>query len=284
MSRSITQLTPYCGSPPNPADLWFHWNIDPLLITILLLLLVAYYGGAVRDRDAESVSFHQKLLFGFGWVLVTVALISPLCPLSVSLFSARIAQHMVLTLIAAPAIALAEPVHAYSRLLKWNRRSRMHNRGGAAPLLAAGLFAIVMWGWHSPYLYLATFRSTVVYWLMHITLFGTAVWLWVLLLDMRSGNSLRTIGASIVCTIQMGFLGAVLLFARHPLYSPHFLTTAVWGLTPLQDQQLGAVILWAPGCTIFLAASVVSLWRVLDREDWAGASMLDGTGRLVDES
>ena len=41
----------------------------------------------------------------FGWLLLSLAFISPLCNLSVALFSARVAQHMAITLIAAPLIA-----------------------------------------------------------------------------------------------------------------------------------------------------------------------------------
>ena len=34
-----------------------------------------------------------------------------------------------------------------------------------------------------------------------------------------------------------GLLGALLTFTDQPVYAPHFLTTASWGLSPLEDQQ-----------------------------------------------
>ncbi len=46
-----------------------------------------------------------------GWLIAASALLSPLCALSVALFSARVAQHMILVLVAAPLIGMAWPRH-----------------------------------------------------------------------------------------------------------------------------------------------------------------------------
>jgi putative membrane protein len=52
----------------------------------------------------------------------------------------------------------------------------------------------------------------------------------------------------------MGFLGAVITFAARPLYAVHGLTTEAWSLTPLQDQQLGGIIMWIPAGAVLLVA------------------------------
>lgn len=130
------------------------------------------------------------------------------------------------------------------------------------------MFAAVLWLWHAPAPYAVTFSSTACYWAMHLSLIGAALWLWRVLLD----SSPRAAAASIICGLisstQMGFLGAVITLAPKPLYSPHALTTAAWGLTPLQDQQLGGAIMWIPGCSVFLAVSFVALWRMLSSPEW----------------
>ena len=63
----------------------------------------------------------------------------------------------------------------------------------------------------------------------------------------------------------MSLLGAVLTFAPSPLYAPHLLTTAAWGLRPLDDQQLGGVLMWVPAGVIFTGALVLSLARLFAR-------------------
>jgi putative copper resistance protein D len=61
---------------------------------------------------------------------------------------------------------------------------------------------------------------------------------------------------------QNSFLGVALLQATTVLY-PHYITSVRnWGLSPLEDQQLGGVIMWVFGDIAFLAgmAIVVILW------------------------
>jgi putative membrane protein len=61
--------------------------------------------------------------------------------------------------------------------------------------------------------------------------------------------------------MQMGFLGAVLTVAGRPLFFWHLTTTQPWGVSPLEDQQLGGVVMWVPGIALFLWAAL----RTLDR-------------------
>jgi cytochrome c oxidase assembly factor CtaG len=61
---------------------------------------------------------------------------------------------------------------------------------------------------------------------------------------------------------QNSFLGVALLSASTPLY-PHYVTNVrSWGLTPLEDQQLGGMLMWVVGDLGFLAgmAVVVLAW------------------------
>jgi putative membrane protein len=236
---------PYCGTPPSPGELLSRFNLDPALIGALVTLAVTHY---LLARDSR-----MRAQATLGWALAATALISPLCALSVSLFAARITQHMVLLLAAAPLIALALPV-----------KNNSHGRQRLAVFTV--VFFGALWFWHMPAPYDATFSSTWIYWLMHITLFGSAVLLWRELLH----HSPQDIGAALFCglltSMQMGLLGAILTLASHPLFSAHFTTSALWGLTPLQDQQLGGTIMWVPGIALFLWVALRSLrrlWTVL---------------------
>jgi putative membrane protein len=232
---------PYCGAPPHPGDLLTRFNLDPKLIVALLLLSCAhaYLARSPRER-AYAVS---------GWLVAAAAFISPLCALSVSLFSARIAQHMVLVLIAAPLIALG-----------WPRPAR-NTRGWPLWLAACGFF-LALWFWHMPRPYDATFESSFTYWSMHVTLFGSGILLWRELLQHAQAHTSDVLIAAMLSSMQMGLLGAVLTFATRPLYFWHLTTTAAWGYTPLQDQQLGGVIMWVPGVALFLWVSIRSLRRL----------------------
>jgi putative membrane protein len=255
-------VIPYCGPAPSPGSLLTSWNLDPVLIAVLVAVAVIYALGVPRiDASRGGPGAGEKAAFYTGWVAAALALVSPLCALSVSLFAARVGQHMILTLLAAPLVAAGRPLGvtaaAFGVTLRWRRWIR------PAPLTAAAVFALLLWFWHAPGPYTATFDSTIVYWTMHLTVIGGGLWLWYGLLDTRGTTLLHRMAAGILSTVQMGFLGALITLAPRPLYPPHLLTTAAWGMTQLQDQQLGGAIMWVPGGGIFLAFAMLTLWPVL---------------------
>lgn len=245
-------LAPYCGEPPSPSGLLHRWNLDPVLIAVLALIAAIYFGRArsVRESGWRRAAFHV------GWVTAVLALISPLCPLSVSLFSARVGQHMLLTTVAAPLIALGRPERVAPVAAKAN-----------SPLAAALAFAVLLWVWHAPGPYAATFASDVIYWAMHVSLFGTALWLWIALLNGSGDRPAGQLAAILLTTSQMGLLGALITFAGTPLYWPHAFTAAAWGLSPLEDQQLGGVLMWVPAGVILVICLGIAFAETLRRAE-----------------
>ena len=185
----------------------------------------------------------MRAAFYSGCLVTALALVAPRCPLSVSLFAARVGQHMILALLGAPLVVAGRPIAAFAAALG---PLPLRGRSGppAAPLFAAALYAVLLWFWHAPAPYAATFASTFVYWSMHLTVFGAALWLWHGLLDGRGGSVIAKLASGFFSSVQMGFLGALITLASRAVYAPHALTTGAWGLTPLEDQQLGGIIMW----------------------------------------
>lgn len=215
----------YCGPPPLPQHLWTSWNLDPWLVVVLA-------GLAVAMRQSRA---------GLACVLVLViAFVSPLCALSASLFSARVVHHVLLVAVAAPLFALA---------FKPQRKT------GIA--LAFAISTATLWVWHVPAAYDLALSNVAVYWLMQITLLGSAAWFWhALLVDRRA--VLDRLGFLVAAFAQMGLLGAILTLAPEPLYAIHAVSPLDWGLTPLQDQQLGGLLMWVPAGIPYAIAAVVT--------------------------
>jgi putative membrane protein len=248
----------YCGVPPSPGALAARWNLDPVLIAGLLAVVIGYAVMAEpRLTGRWTLARSRRASFYVGWALGALALTSPLCALSVSLFSARVGQHMLLTTVVAPLIALGLPG-------AWRFRS-----AAAAPL-AAAVFAVVLWIWHAPGPYAATFVGPAVYWTMHLTLFAAALAFWVAVFDRPAERLAGLVAAAAITSLQMGLLGAILTFTGHPLYAAHRLTTAAWGLTPLADQQLGGAIMWIPAGLILVGAVVAAMAMAMNRGQHEG--------------
>jgi putative membrane protein len=238
---------PYCGIAPVPDALLGRFNLDPVLIAVLCLLclwqLWAVRRGAIGRRQLQILALA-------GWAIAGGAFLSPLCALSVALFSARVAQHMVLVLVAAPLIAVGWP------------RARPSRHPVGALWTAVSVFFLALWYWHMPTPYDKTFTSVPAYWAMHASLFGGGIWLWRELLQHPSERIGPVLAASMITFLQMGLLGAVLTLAGRPLFPWHWLTTQAWGLSPLQDQQLGGALMWVPGIALFLWSALRSLGRL----------------------
>ena len=103
---------------------------------------------------------------------------------------------------------------------------------------------------------------------MQLTLLGTAAGFWAAL---RRSAVPAGVAALLASTVLMGLLGALITFARAPLYAPHFATTGPWGLSPLEDQQLAGLIMWVPSAGLYLAAALFLGHRWL-AEDYRAAA------------
>src|SRR5437762_8142226 len=95
---------PYCGLPPVPGST--AWNFDPILLVCLAVCALAYFVSWRREVDSRVRLELFSFIAGVGALCLT--LISPLCNLSVALFSARITQHMLIMLIAAPLLVFGK--------------------------------------------------------------------------------------------------------------------------------------------------------------------------------
>ncbi len=260
MSNSVAVA--YCGPPPIPGHL--AWNTDPVLAAALLGCMAAYWLTLRR----MSVPYRAQLCFCAGWTIAALVFVSPLCNLGVALFSARIAQHVLLTTLAAPLLVLGG-IGKMARSLAGLGQGQLAGsvRGGLAFSLPGFIFAVVMWAWHMPALYDATFQSTLLYWTMHITMLIAAVWLWWATLQSNSQALFWNLSTIVVTMLQMGLLGAVLTFAAKPLYVVHASTTWSWGLSPLADQQLGGLFMWVVGVLLVMAWAVLIFAKYLMQED-----------------
>ncbi|MFN4281383.1 MAG: cytochrome c oxidase assembly protein [Alphaproteobacteria bacterium] len=234
----------YCGPPPTPEILAAAWNLDPWLIAGLIALAAVYLrarpAGFAPSRDAA---------FWTAMALLVALFVSPLCALSVALFSARVAHHAMLVAVVAPLLVYG----AQPALRAWPR----------VPLSAAFIVhAALFWIWHAPAPYALALASDGVYWLMQVTLFLSAAAFWTAALDPDTPPA-SALAGGFGSILQMGMLGALFVFAATPLQAPHALTTLPFGLTPLEDQQLAGLIMWVPANLPYLGVALHRLHRLL---------------------
>lgn len=255
-----------------PADVWTHWNLDPFFLIALLLPAYLYFRGALTYR----VDLRRTAFFASGLLALAVAYISPLDAVSGSLFSAHMAQHLLLMLVAAPLIAWSAPVALLLRGLPKPLRKPAGQLAGNVllrsfwsklnrPLTAFALHIAALLIWHIPAFYSAAIQSEAVHALEHASFFLSALLYWWTVAHARQHGVrlLSVFGAMIVS----GGLGALMTFAGSVWYADHLSYVAAWGLTPLEDQQLAGLLMWIPSGMVYVAAAAALLGDWLESVD-----------------
>jgi putative membrane protein len=117
--------------------------------------------------------------------------------------------------------------------------------------------------WHLPALFEATLTSDAVHSLQHTSFLLSALVFWWALLR---GHGSRNPGAGVfyifTTAVHTGALGALLTLSERLWYPLYAETTEPWGLTPIEDQQLGGLIMWIPACLVYLGGglALLALW------------------------
>ncbi len=172
--------------------------------------------------------------------------------------------HMAIMVVATPLLVIGSPGLV-------DRLGRTLPPLFAAPL-AAGLEFVVVWGWHTPALCIATRTSPAAFaaeqasWVV----VGTLLWASVLA-DWRAAGLALWSGvlALLLTGMHMTFLGTLITLGVRPWYG-----------VALADQQIGGIIMLAFGGIAYTLAGVALAARGLDgRADSAAAP--DGEPRMT---
>jgi cytochrome c oxidase assembly factor CtaG len=243
-------------------------NTIPLSVLTGTLVLAGVYAllvGPLRRRYAwgPAVPAWRQAAVYAGFAIVLTALSGPLDELSDhALFSAHMAQHILLTYFAPPLWLLGIPTWLVERILRlsWQRRLAF---GLVHPISAFLVFYGLMWTWHAPALYQAALENETLHIFQHLVFMASAVIGWWPLLGPAIPSSqhdttpLFSPWARIAYLLFSMFsctaLSALIEFSPRVLYPFYEQTTPLYGLTPLADQQLGAMLMWFPADFILLA-------------------------------
>jgi Cytochrome c oxidase caa3 assembly factor (Caa3_CtaG) len=120
--------------------------------------------------------------------------------------------------------------------------------------------------------FLAALAGERIHALQHLSFLAVALLFWWALIHSRRG--LMGYGAAVLyvftTSMHSGALGALLTFAPASWYPAYAETTASWGLTPVEDQQLAGLIMWVPTGVIYLFAGLALFAGWLHESDANG--------------
>jgi cytochrome c oxidase assembly factor CtaG len=251
---------------PTPGRVLLAWSFNPLVTVGLLAAVVLYLQGR-RRLVAGGVVWPARrtayFLSGIG--VLALALLSPVEAYDTVLFSVHVAQHMLLTMVAAPLLALGAPITLALRVSRGTTRRRMvrvlHSppvRLVGHPLVAWVLFTMTLYGLYFSPLFDLTLRRPLVHDLVHLHFLAAGLLFWwpVVGLDpsrWRLPHIARLLFVFLMVPFH-AFLGVAILNSGRVLAPTLESFQRSWGPTPLADQHLGGAILWGAGDLIALGA------------------------------
>lgn len=257
------------------------WTWSAYITLPLFAIGLMYTVGRLRmQRRGAQVYWCPILCFASGWVSLFLALNSPMHEISEQLFWVHMTQHEMLMLISAPLLILGQPATPFLFALPERWRVPIANIGKmklierawlvvSAPIAAWLLHAAALWVWHAPRLFDATLQSEWVHAAQHVSFLGTALLFWWTLFHKHAGR--LGYGGAILyvftTAVHTSVLGALLTFAPHAWYAPYAKTARLWGLTALQDQQIGGLIMWVPAGTLLTIVALVLLAKWMTHSD-----------------
>ena len=201
--------------------------------------------------------------------MLVLALVSPLHPLGEALFSAHMVQHEILILVCAPLLVVSRPLvpmlwglpFSWRRTVgQWSKLPWVERgwRSVTSPPSAWWIHAVALWVWHAPAMFQATLSSAWMHAAQHLSFLLSALLFW---WSLFYAHGRLGYGASVIyvftTSVHTSILGALLTLSSTLWYPAYANGTAPWGLSALEDQQIGGLVMWIPASVVYLGMALL---------------------------
>lgn len=260
------------------------WSAPVGLIVSLCLAAGIYTAGWLRLRAVfpNLLSASRFAAFLAGIAAVGIAIASPLDAFDGLLLTVHMSQHLLLMSIAPPLILLGAPALPFLRGLPNSitrrvvaplLRSNAVKRFGhllANPTFCWFAAAAALIGWHIPPVFDLALRWDWLHLVEHASFFGTGLLFWWPVIQPwpsvarwpRWSIPLYLFCATLPCDV----LSAFLAFCDRVVYSSYLSAPRPLNISPLEDQQCAAVLMWTCVTIIFMVPAVVVTMQLLSRQ------------------
>jgi cytochrome c oxidase assembly factor CtaG len=234
------------------------WNLEPLQIVPTLLVSVLYLRRSrTLARRGLPVPKSRQFFFWLGIALVVIALNSPVDQLGeTDFFFVHMGQHVILGDLAPLCFVagLTGPVLRPVLALKPVERLRFLTH----PLVALPIWAVNLYVWHLPVMYEAALHNTAIHALEHFLFFSCGCLMWSPVLETLPAPEWFGTGWKLGYIVIVRFidtiLGNVFIWSSTVFYSTYDHANAIWGISPINDQNFAGVVMMAEGGFVTLGA------------------------------
>lgn len=269
---------------PTEIGLVLPWEFSPTVLLAVLVAAVLYARGVARS--ASRIPLHRSAAFFAGLALIYVALQTSWNYYASHMFSVLQLQHFALHDLApallawsAPGAAVAEglPQPLCARLRTWAEALRVPLRWLLDARVAAVLYvaSFIVWLW--PPVTFDVMVSNPLYRLMSWSAVLCALPFWHLVLDPRDFPQARLrlrhrFALLYIAMAPMMLVSAALAFSDSDWYPVYAVCGRFLPISPVEDQELAGLAMWAPGGILFGCVFIGVFGRRFERQARAPAS------------
>lgn len=232
------------------------------------LTLVIFFAGAVYLRSwihSRFIPTWRAGAFCLGLLATWLAVASPVASWDSHMLTAHMIQHLLLMTIAPPLIWLGEPLKAL-RSTWWPFRKRLGRKIGH-PVFCWLAATVVLVAWHVPAMFQLGMRSSTGHCIEHASFFTTGLLFWWPVIQPwpsleiwpRWSMLLYLFFATLPCDVLSGLL----VFSDRVVYPMYLSMPPMGGLSPLEDQECAAALMWTCVTIVFLVAGAILSMQVL---------------------
>lgn len=286
LSAACLPAVAYAHGPvapkPDVITMLTRWEFDPSFLILIGISSWLYISGVRRVNQAHPKSPFPKKRTAFffaGIAVLVLALISPPASYDTTLFSIHMAQHLLLTMLAAPLLLLGTPITLALRAATPRVRKRillpiLHSRVLRVvtfPVVSWLLFAAVMWGTHFSPLYNDSLEHAWLHRFEHFLYLTAALMFWWQAIGVDPTPWRMPYPVKLMYVFlqmpQSSFLGVAIYGSERVLFKHYETLQRTWGPSPLGDQQMAGMIMWVGGDMCFLIAMGYVIYQWVKHEE-----------------
>ena len=266
-----------------PTSFWESCSFEPVTILSIGIAALWYAAGLrhLRRQPAGStiVPNWRVAFYYIGLLILLLALVSPLHVYGELLISVHMAQHMIMTMVAAPFLVLGDPLLVMLWAFPSNRRRTVALQLSPRllphrlatwlfqPVVALLLHLATILIWHLPPLYQAAVHAEWVHYLQPATFCGTALLFWWPVIETTPARRtmsypMKLLYLFFAMLFQTKLIGGMLTFVSDTIYVHYAETAHLWNVTALDDQRLAGIFMLVGGFMMYMMAftAVFFVW------------------------
>ena len=261
-------------------DIFADWKLPIGLTVSIVLTALVYVRGWMALRRTRRAQFNEERLVSFlcGLALLWLVVASPMDGFADALLTAHMIEHLLLMSAIPMLLLYGLPVVPLLRglpqpVLRWVvgplvrvTALRRFAEWLVTPAVAWLGMNVAYLCWHIPAAYNLALENETVHGLEHLCFLLTSLLFWWYILRpwpaKRRPDDWGMLVYLAMGDVVMTMLSAFLAFCERPVYSYYVQHPNPFGISVLDDQVLGAVVMWVLGSFAYLVPAMVLTLRL----------------------